>query len=277
MEHIINMKNKTIGVTGSSGVLGNKFINKFKNNSFIKCTIDIQDRKKVFQWIGDNQFDLLLHFAAIVPINEVNKDKLKAKSVNYIGTKNIVDCLISSNIKWFFFSSTSHVYESTKKKIKETSKVSPISYYGKTKYLAEKYIIKKLLNTKTKYCIGRIFSTSNNNQKQNYLIPDLNKKIKKVKKLIKLNDLNHYRDFISMNEISKIIFCLYKKKFKGVINIGRGNGVLLKDIAILICKKFKKECVFIDNKKPTFLIANNYKLKRYYQLKKDIELKDLIF
>ena len=94
MKPIIHMKNKTIGVTGSSGVIGNKFINKFKNNSFIKCKIDIQDRKKVFQWIGDNQFDLLLHFAAIVPINEVNKDKLKAKSVNYIGTKNIVDALV---------------------------------------------------------------------------------------------------------------------------------------------------------------------------------------
>ena len=94
MKPIIHMKNKTIGVTGSSGVIGNKFINKFKNNSFIKCTIDIQDRKKVFQWIDDNQFDLLLHFAAIVPINEVNKNKLKAKSVNYIGTKNIVDALV---------------------------------------------------------------------------------------------------------------------------------------------------------------------------------------
>ena len=265
------------GLTGSTGSLGKNLILNNKKIKFICFKGDIRNKTKISSWIQKNKFDALIHLAAIVPIKVVNKDKKKAYDVNYIGTKNIVDCLITSKIKWFFFSSTSHVYESTKKKIKETSKVNPISYYGKTKYLAEKYIIKKLFKAKTKYCIGRIFSTSNNNQKQNYLIPDLNKKIKKVKKLIKLNDLNHYRDFISMNEISKIIFCLYKKKFKGVVNIGRGNGVLLKDIAILICKKFKKECVFIDNKKPTFLIANNYKLKRYYQLKKDIELKDLIF
>ena len=63
-----------------------------------------------------------------------------------MGTKNLVDAIIDSNIKWFFFSSTSHVYKSRKKKkkISENSIKKPISYYGKTKFLAEKYIIKNL-------------------------------------------------------------------------------------------------------------------------------------
>jgi len=30
------MNNKIIGITGSSSVIGKKFIKKFKNNSFIK-------------------------------------------------------------------------------------------------------------------------------------------------------------------------------------------------------------------------------------------------
>ena len=72
-----------------------------------------------------------------------------------------------------FFFSTSHVYQSSKKKILDQIK-KPISYYGKTKLLAENFIIKKLKNTKIKYCIGRIFSV-NKNQK-NYLVPDLIKK-----------------------------------------------------------------------------------------------------
>ena len=44
---------------------------------------------------------------------------------------------------------------------------------------SESYIIHKLKNSKVKYCIGRIFSTTNANQK-NYLVPDL-KKIKNSK------------------------------------------------------------------------------------------------
>ncbi len=265
------------GMTGSTGSLGKNFISNNKNINFFCYKGDIRNKKKLLYWIKRNKFDALLHLAAIVPIKVVNKNRKKAYNVNYVGTKNIVDSIISSEIKWFFFSSTSHVYSSTQKKIKESSSISPISYYGKTKYLAENYIINKLSNSKIRYCIGRIFSTSNKNQKQNYLIPDLNKKIKKARMIIKLNNLNHYRDFISMNEISKIILSLYKRKFKGVINIGRGNGILLKDIARLICKRYKKKCTFVDNKKQTYLIANNTKLKRYHQFKKNMDLKDLIF
>ena len=69
------------------------------------------------------------------------------------------------------------------------------------------------------YCIGRIFSTTNINQKKNYLVPDLKKKIKKANNKIILENLNHYRDFISMKDISKIILFLYSIKFKGIINL----------------------------------------------------------
>ena len=137
----------------------------------------------------------------------------KAYNVNYIGTKNIVDCIISSKIKWFFFSSTSHVYGSSQKKIKESFKINPISYYGKTKHLAENYIINKLSNSKLDIVLVE-FLVLQIKIKKNYLIPDLNKKKKKAKKVIKLNNLNHYRDFISMNEISKIILSLYKKNLR---------------------------------------------------------------
>ena len=56
--------------------------------------------------------------------------------------------------------------------------------------------------------------------KKNFLIPDLKKKIKNKKKIILLKNLNHYRDFISTKDLAKIIIFLYKKKFKGIINLG---------------------------------------------------------
>ena len=166
-----------------------------------------------------------------------------------------------------FFASTSHVYGSSKLKQNEKSRTNPISYYGKTKLLAEKYIIKKFIDNKNNFCIGRIFSTTNNNQKMNYLVPDLKNKVKKTKKKIILKDLNHFRDFISMYDISNIIVALYKKKYKGIINIGTGKGVLLKDIAKIICNKLKKKYEFVDSKKSTFLVADNSRLKKIYKFK----------
>ncbi len=172
------MKQYNIGITGSSGSIGRTLIsNKSLNCNFIKFKGDIQKKKILMSWFSKNKFDAVIHLAAIVPIVQVNKSKKKAYNVNYVGTKNLVDLISKFKIKWFFFASTSHVYKSQNKKISEKSKISPISYYGKTKYLAEKYIKKKNIN----YCIGRIFSTTNKTQKINYLVPDLKKKSKKKK------------------------------------------------------------------------------------------------
>ena len=50
-----------------------------------------------------NNFDAIIHLAAIVPIKTVNKNRTKAKNVNFYGTKNIVDACVKSKIDWFFF------------------------------------------------------------------------------------------------------------------------------------------------------------------------------
>ena len=266
-----------IGITGHTGSLGKEIVKSKSGFNFLFFKGDIRNKSKIFKWIGSKKFDAIIHLAAIVPVKVVNSNKKKAYEVNYIATKNITDAVKKNKIKWFFFSSTSHVYSSKNKSISETSKTNPISYYGKTKLLAEKYIIKKLEKTDTLYCIGRIFSTTNKNQKKNYLVPDLKKKIKTSKRKIILHNLCHYRDFISMKDIAKIIFCLYKKKFKGIINIASGRSIYLKDIAIYISKHYKKKIEFEDNVNKTYLVANINKLKKIYKKNIIKNFKKLIF
>ena len=250
------MKKISCCLTGDTGSLGKIIKKNNKDFRFILFKNDIRNRKEVFRWILKNNPDIIIHLAAIVPIKEVEKNRKYALEVNYKGTKNIVDAALESKIKWLFFASTSHVYNSNLKKISEKFATKPISFYGKTKLKAENYILKKLKKSKTSYCIGRIFSTANINQKKNYLIPDLIYKIKNSKKRLILKNLNHHRDFISMKDISKIIFSLYKKKFSGIINIGSGKKILLKNIALNILKKYNKKADFLKNKKSTSLIAN---------------------
>ena len=97
------------------------------------------------------------------------------------------------------------------------------------------------------------------------------------KKKITLYNLNHYRDFITMKDISKIIFCLYNIKFKGIINIATGRAVYLKDIATHICKHYKKKVEFKDNVKKTYLVANIDKLKKIYKKNLVKSLDKMIF
>ena len=262
-----------IGITGHSGSLGKSLKKNKTRNKYFFYKYDIRDKKKLYSWFLNNKLDLIIHLAAIVPIKIVNKNRKKAFEVNYLGTKNIVDISKKFNIKWFFFASTSHVYKSKIVKIKETSLKNPISYYGKTKRLAEKYVSKNIKN----YCIGRIFSTANKDQRKNYLIPDLKEKIKNTKKKITLKNLNHYRDFVSMEDISKIINILQKKQYVGFINIGSGKKIYLKDIAKIILKKYNKKASFKDNKNPTYLIADIRRLKKITKINFKSNIKNMIF
>ena len=253
------------GITGSSGVLGRKII-KILPYKFYKFKKDITNINEVKKWVAKNNFDILIHLAAKVPVKRVSKDYKKSYNVNVNGTLNLIDSLIQKKIKpkWLFFSSTSHVYKLNFKphKISENEKPYPQTKYGKTKFIAENYLQKKLNKTDIKICIGRIFSFTDKNQKTPFVIPSISKKIKSSKKKVTLHKLNHFRDFLNTKDIVSAIDLLRKKNASGIYNIGTGNQFYLKTIAQLISKKFNKKINFIDSNKKTYLISNNKKISK---------------
>ncbi len=269
---------KKIAITGHSGVIGSEFLKKFNKFNYVKCKIDLTNRKKVFEWIKNEKFDYFLHFAAIVSINQVIKQKKYAFKVNYNGTKNIIDALLKYKSKeniWFFFSSTSHVYKIRDKmtKIKENSKIDPLNYYGYSKSEAEKYISKKLKKTKIKYTIGRIFSFTHYKQNCNFFIPSVFKKIFSKNINIKFENVNKYRDFIHFDDLLIAIKTLLENKTKGIFNIGTGKKISLKQIIIKVKKlgDKKKNINIVKNNKQDYLIAEISKLKKLkFKPKKNI-------
>lgn len=253
----------TCAITGSSGVLGQK-IKKYLPYKFYEFKKDITNIKHVEKWINKKNFDIVIHCAAVVPTNEVNKNYKKAYDVNVNGTSNLVNSILNKKKKpkWFFFTSTSHVYKLNTKfiKINEKFKPKPQSNYGKTKLLAEKILIKKFKNSSIKLCIGRIFSFTDKNQKAPFVIPAITEKIKSSRKIITLKNLNHFRDFSTIKNITKVIDIMRKRECSGIYNIGSGIKFSLKDIAKLISKKYKKKIKFLDSKKTTYLISDNKKI-----------------
>ena len=253
------------GITGSTGGVGTRLV-KYKNFKFKKFNGNITNKNQVKKWIQKNKFDLFIHLAAIVPTKKVEEKYNFSKKVNVSGTKNIFNNLVKfqdKNLKWFFFPSTCHVYDSkSKKNLNEKSLIRPMSKYGKTKLLCEKYFKHKLKKTKIKCCIGRVFSFTHSSQSLDFLVPALKNKIKKKTKTLELNNLNHYRDFISIFDLCRAIIFLSKIKFNGTINIASGKSVYLKNIAKKLNKSAKKKLKFNDNKVPTYLVAGIKKLKR---------------
>jgi dTDP-4-dehydrorhamnose reductase len=98
----------TCAITGSKGVLGTKLKKKIPLK-FYEFDGDITNKNKVNQWIQKKHFDILIHLAAIVPTNLVNKNYKKAYEVNVIGTNNLINSLKKKKINQNGFSFLQHL------------------------------------------------------------------------------------------------------------------------------------------------------------------------
>ena len=88
--------------------------------------------------------------------------------------------------------------------------------------------------------------------------------------------MNHFRDFLSINDISNAIRILCLKKITGVYNIGSGKKLHLEKIAHIFRKKFNKKSYFINKSSSfTYLISNNRKLCKLGWKPKNNFLKEL--
>ena len=261
-----NSKIKIIGITGATGVLGRKLIIKLKNYNLVIFKGDISIKKNVYNWVNSNNFDAVIHLAAIVSTTKVNKRKYKALKVNYFGTKYLIDALIKKQKKnnqktWFFFASSSHVYNFSKKKRKEELKIKSLSHYGSLKHKAEKYLLKK--KSLVNICIGRIFSFTDPKQNKSFFLPSVYDKIINEENFPFQKLHKEIRDFISVDDIVRALIMLMKMKYNGIINICNGKAVNLFNIYKIISKKLGKKVV----KKKLYknfntLVGDNSKLKK---------------
>ena len=251
------------GITGHTGVLGSEIIKNKFGIKFIKFEGDLTVKKDIKKWLGKNNLDFIFHFAAVVPTKIVINNFKYANKVNYLGTKNLIDELIKKKerIKWFFFSSTSHVYGFSKKKISENFKTKPSSKYGLTKLNAENYISNKLKKNQIPFCIGRIFSFTNKKQTTDFVIPNIIKKAKTAKEIVHFDNVNNFRDFLSTYDICKAIELLFIKKSTGIFNIGSGKPVLISDIIKIAFKKYGKKYHINSKGDGNSLITNNNKIR----------------
>ena len=249
-----------IGITGSTGSIGVKLKEKFNLSQICLFKNKIENKECVDKWIKFNNFDIIFHLAAIVPIKLVEKNKNKAYKVNVEGTKNLITAINKFSKKkiWFFYASTSHVYPFSKNRHSELSLTNPINYYGKTKLLSEKYILKN--KNKIVPCIGRIFSFTSEKQNTNYFIPSIIKKLKSKKNKIEIKNVNHERDFLTIDDIISAILFLKRKKATGIFNICSGKKINLIKIIDVLNLKFKKEIKINKNIYKTILHGSNKKL-----------------
>ena len=258
---------KSVGLTGHRGVLGSILHERLSKHTIRVETYfgDITDAPRLASWFRAHQFDFFFHFAAIVPVPKVMQNPMAAYETNAIGTYNICKQVVINQPKlWLFLASSSHVYKprgiKEKQPINERFELEPKNFYGVTK-LAGEQISRPLLNVyDVAYCIGRIFSFSSVRQKDSYLVPTLEEKIKQLPEdgLLEVINGKSKRDLMDAETVIDCVLYLAKSRFKGTLNIGSGDGTDVESVAHQIARRLKKKIRVkcIEKSRPDFLVAD---------------------
>jgi len=158
---------KRIVITGVNGIIGSELRRRFidkgyyvigvdraeskggeeDNGQFEYVKLDITDKDKVGQFFLDLSFDYLIHCAALVHKNSPDLSFDNFMKINFEGTKDIFDSVVENKSNSRFggavFFSTIEVYggEGRDEVIFEDDECKPITFYGKSKLAAEKYLV----------------------------------------------------------------------------------------------------------------------------------------
>jgi len=278
------------GIDNFSRSLSKNIINKKK---FLKIDINSNDIPSLLK---SKKIHTIIHTAAFsFPPESENNKEIYYKN-NILKTKKFIDNCSKEKIKKFIFLSSSNVYNFSLKSIKpvkESQKINPKNYYGKTKSIIEKYLKKKF-----KICtILRLFNIAGYSNKREFyefknkfrrIMPVLNeatrKKIPLKINLVKRKNKLVYpaRDFVHIQDFLNIILKTIKNNISGfnIMNVGNGKLIYLEKIINIFEEKmnkkisYKKKLNSIGNY--NYTLSNNLKLRKVLKYNFQFNLKDII-
>lgn len=208
------------------GIIGNGQVGSFIYDSFLKdgcfnnvnmyCRkngYDITKLTSLKEIVKNN--DIIINCAAYTNVDQAEIEKEQCRKVNYDAVKKLVNLIKNTNKKLIHFSSD-YVYGNNgilNRELIESDICKPCNYYGKTKLLADKYIIK---NLKSNYLILRpswVFGPNGNN-----FIDKIINKLNETHELKIVND--QYGVITSTYLIYKVVKLYVNKSLKdGLYNI----------------------------------------------------------
>ena len=266
----IYMYMKNILVTGGAGYIGSHTVYELRKHGY-NCVIldnfsqgcheftkgcktydvdlkNISEIKKVF---AENDFDAVIHFAAIAKIAQSVVSPQRYYYNNVVNTLNLLAVMREFHVKKIVFSSSCAIYgEPVYIPLSENHPKNPISPYGRSKLMVEhilrdydkaygiKYIALRYFNAagaSTEKNLGEIHSA------ETHIIPIILKTIDEPnEKFVIYGDQHHtldgtsIRDYVHVEDLAYAHRLAVERLFSGsksdVFNLGTGHGTSVREV-----------------------------------------------
>lgn len=221
-------------LTGHLGFIGSNWIKlrHYEERGWItKCYDlkkgdDVRDKPKLEFLFETENFDLVIHCAALTGVRRGELYPEEYISTNIMGTKNLVDLSEKYGVKHFIHFSSSSIYADKKGLIKETEDKEPNSIYGMTKLVAEKIVQRSILP----YCIIRPFTVYGENGRPDQVIMKWIRQIKNKEPITFYGNGDTGRGYTYIGDLIKAIMIIIDKKITGTYNVGGDVFVMLKEL-----------------------------------------------
>ena len=256
-----------------------------KKAEFIEC--DFSDEKMIKSLLSKKKFDALMHFAALVKVEESIEKPEEYLYNNAKKSSILIDTCVSQGLNNFIFSSTASIYGNTSHlPVNENSTLAPLNPYATSKLITEEYLIKLEKEKKVNYITLRYFNVAEaDSLLRSGLISKKPTHLIKVASETAINKRDHIkifgddyptpdgttvRDYIHVSDLADIhvlsLEHLLKTQNSLILNCGYGYGYSVKSIidkiGVIIGKKLN---VKIDKRRKgdaISLVADIKKLKK---------------
>lgn len=101
---------------------------------------DVGDKTALDFLFENNNFDSVVHFAAIIEAGESMKQPALYMQNNVVNSSILFDAMLRHEVKQLVFSSTAAVYAGQDTPIAEDAPIDPANFYGETKLMMERLI-----------------------------------------------------------------------------------------------------------------------------------------
>ena len=262
---------KNILITGGAGYIGSHVCHQLIDQGFrvtcidslitgnkkllpkeVKLEIfDVSEKEKVSNLIKSNNFDLVMHFAGLIRVDESVKQPERYRDFNYLKAKTFLEICFENDLKKVIFSSTAAVYGNPKNdSVTEEDPVDPLNPYASSKLELENFIKETSNKYNSKYIILRYFNVAGaDEQMRTGLISKVSTHLIKVASEVATNkrdsltingkdydtpDGTPIRDYIHVSDLADIHLVCAEHLINGgnsdLFNCGYGKGYSVKEV-----------------------------------------------
>jgi UDP-glucose 4-epimerase len=246
------LNNKTILITGGSGFIGSKIVQKLLANKSIniklisrnqlnysqdnieciQCDLSNRDSFEILRGIGN--FDYVIFLAAKMPDPLTSHNFEVNLKQNFLSVFNFVNGL-PDHLSGFIFISSIDVYGyPVYNPIDEKHPTNPNTYYGASKLASEKFIKIALDKKQIPLTILRLSQVYGPGEPKLKAIPTFIDLMVNKKNPIIYGNGSDIRDYLYVDDAANAIIMATISNIPGVYNIGTGKGTSINNLIEII-------------------------------------------